>query len=77
MVAAVEPRWVLGMVTAVLVALLTVATATDLRRRKIYNWTTYPGILAALGLNALGSTLERWRLADEQMLASWGLAPRR
>ena len=38
--------------TAVLLGLLLVATLTDLLRHKIYNWTTYPGMLAALCLNA-------------------------
>lgn len=33
---------------ALLFALLAVATVTDLRYGKIYNWTTYPGILLAL-----------------------------
>jgi prepilin peptidase CpaA len=41
--------------TVLLFALVTVATATDLARHKIYNWTTYPGILAALTLNAAGA----------------------
>ena len=41
--------------TVLLFALVTVATATDLARHKIYNWTTYPGILAALTLNAVGA----------------------
>jgi prepilin peptidase CpaA len=37
------------MVSAVLLfGLLVVATVTDLRYGKIYNWTTYPGMLAAL-----------------------------
>lgn len=40
-----------------LLGLLAVATATDVRRHRIYNWNTYPGILAALGLNALGTGL--------------------
>ena len=38
--------------TVLLLGLLLVATVTDLLRQKIYNWTTYPGILAALCLNA-------------------------
>lgn len=38
----------------VLFCLLFVAAVTDLRRHKIYNWTTYTGMLAALVLNALG-----------------------
>jgi len=40
--------------TILLLGLVLVATATDLARHKIYNWTTYPGILAAMLLNALG-----------------------
>ena len=41
-----------------LTALLLVASATDMRRGKIYNWTTYSGMLAALILNAAGSWWE-------------------
>src|SRR3990167_5527375 len=48
-----------------LLGLLAVATATDLLRHRIYNWTTYPGILAALGLNALGTGL-LWGAVLEQ-----------
>jgi len=44
--------------TALLLGLLLVATFTDVRQRKIYNWTTYPGFLIALGLNGLGTLLE-------------------
>ncbi len=40
--------------TVLLLGLLAVATATDLARHRIYNWSTYPGILAALGINGLG-----------------------
>jgi prepilin peptidase CpaA len=58
--------------TALLLVLLAVATATDLRRHKVYNWTTYPGILAAWGLNALGSLLARVEAVDRQTLASLG-----
>lgn len=43
--------------TILLLGLLLVATVTDLLRHKIHNWTTYPGILAALGLNAAGAAL--------------------
>ena len=39
--------------TVLLLGLLLVATVTDLLRHKIYNWTTYPGILSALCLNAV------------------------
>ena len=43
------------MVTAtLLIGLLAVAAATDVSRHKIYNWTTYPGILVAWAWNAAG-----------------------
>lgn len=60
-------------VTMLLVALLAVAMATDLRRRKVYNWLTYPGILSALGLNSVASVLETGHFADECLLDSCGL----
>ncbi|MDZ7617906.1 MAG: A24 family peptidase [Patescibacteria group bacterium] len=41
--------------TVLLLALLVTATVTDVSRRRIYNGTTYLGMLAALGLNAAGS----------------------
>ena len=59
-------------VTVLLVALLAVATVTDLAQHKVYNWTTYPGILAALGLNALGSLLAATTAVDPGTLESWG-----
>ena len=40
--------------TIVLLGLLAVATTTDLLYRKIYNWTTYSGILAGFALSAAG-----------------------
>lgn len=43
--------------TAVLLGLILVASTTDLWRHKIHNWTTYTGILIALGLSALGEVL--------------------
>jgi prepilin peptidase CpaA len=45
--------------TGLLFAFVAVATATDLARHKIYNWTTYPGMLAALLLNACGELAAR------------------
>ena len=39
--------------TALLLGLLLVAALTDWRRGMIYNWTVYPGILLALGANAI------------------------
>jgi prepilin peptidase CpaA len=44
--------------TGLLLALVATAAVTDLRWRKIYNGLTYPGTLAALALNAVGSVLE-------------------
>jgi prepilin peptidase CpaA len=55
-----------------LVGLLAVAAATDVLRHRIYNWTTYPGILAALGLNALGSGLVAAAAVDRATLAGLG-----
>lgn len=39
--------------TALLLGLLLVAAVTDWRRGMIYNWTVYPGIVLALGANAM------------------------
>lgn len=36
---------------AVLLGFLIAATVTDIRENKIYNWTTYPGMVAGLLLN--------------------------
>lgn len=41
--------------TAILLVLLVITTITDVLRRKIYNSTTYPGILLALAWNAWGT----------------------
>jgi prepilin peptidase CpaA len=57
----------------VLTALLMVAAATDLRQRKIYNWTTYPGIATAVALNAMGSLLTGQRRIDSASTAFGGL----
>ncbi len=43
--------------SVVLFGLLLAATITDLRWRKVYNWTTYPGILIAFGLTGLATAL--------------------
>jgi len=53
--------------TVILLGLLLVAAVTDVWRRKIYNWTIYPGILIALGLNGLA-----WVLGVD---ATSGIAP--
>ena len=39
--------------TVLLLALTAIAAVTDLLYHKIYNWTTYPGIIAALVVNWL------------------------
>lgn len=41
--------------TVVLAGLLLTASITDVRWRRVYNWTTYPGVLLALGANGLAS----------------------
>ena len=51
--------------TALLLGFLAVATATDVWRHKIYNWTTYPGMMTALGLNAVGEVWIRTRGPDQ------------
>jgi Flp pilus assembly protein protease CpaA len=58
--------------TPLLLGLLAIAAATDLRWRTVYNWNTYPGIVAAWGLNAAGSAATRWFDADPGALARWG-----
>lgn len=49
--------------TGLLLLAVTIAGITDVRSRKIYNWTTYPGILAALALNAFVAL--RWVPPEE------------
>jgi prepilin peptidase CpaA len=39
--------------TVILLLLTATAAVTDLRFHKIYNWTTYPGVLLALAVNGL------------------------
>lgn len=59
--------------TGCLFALLAVAAATDFSRRKIYNWTTYPGIALALGLNAVATLQEQGGpIGSEQAPRAWG-----
>jgi prepilin peptidase CpaA len=53
--------------TWAMLALTAVATVTDVRRQKIYNWTTYPGILLGLGLQWLDGG---WPAAEDGL---WGL----
>jgi prepilin peptidase CpaA len=64
-------------VTILLLALLLVAAATDIAGHKIYNWTTYPGILAAFASSGLGSLLISIHWISEETLRSkaWGGIP--
>ena len=61
--------------TAILLSLLVVAALTDVRRGKIYNWTTYPGILIGLSFNGLASLLNQFEfdLSIQDMLGAVGL----
>jgi prepilin peptidase CpaA len=43
--------------TLVLISLLLVAAFTDIRQHKIYNWTTYPGMIAALVMSSMATWL--------------------
>jgi prepilin peptidase CpaA len=61
--------------TILLIGLVLVATVTDLARHKIYNWTTYTGILAALGLSAAGSVWLWCGGGGESQLQSLGWIP--
>jgi prepilin peptidase CpaA len=55
-----------------LLGLTLVAAVTDVFRRKIYNWNTYSGILAALALSAARSA---WHGAAEARLLYWPHSP--
>ena len=59
-------------VTVLLFGLLLVATYTDVRWRKIYNWTTYPGILLAIVLSMTGSFLASSFASEPSSV--WGVA---
>ena len=51
-----------------LAAALAVAATTDLRRHKIYNWTTYPAILVGL----VGHALVGWLAKDPRAMGLGG-----
>jgi prepilin peptidase CpaA len=53
----------------VLLALLAIATVTDVRRHRIDNWNTYPGILAGFALN----WIERGGAGLEDSLAGFAV----
>ena len=48
--------------TICLFAFMLVATVTDVWRQKIYNWTTYTGIVVALLIGAIATGLDRAEL---------------
>lgn len=59
--------------TGLLLSLLLTAAVTDIWRQKIYNWTTYPGIVIGLSLNIVGSILEETREPNDRLhdLVGW------
>jgi len=63
------------LVTILLLGLMLAATVTDVARHKIYNWTTYTGMVAALGLGAAGSLLSAYGCVGEKTLQSLGWIP--
>ena len=58
--------------TVLLLGFVLVAAVTDLRRHEIYNWTTYPGILAALCLNGVGDLMLVATDVDHRQLVALG-----
>lgn len=61
--------------TILLLGPMLIAATTDVARHKIYNWTTYTGILAAFGFHAIGSFLLAGNDADAGRLAKLGFIP--
>src|SRR5438105_14700153 len=62
--------------TCLLLGLLAVATATDLRWGKIYNWTTYSGLLLAVAAGGAVTGWAAYTTAEEEALGDfWGIAP--
>ena len=58
--------------TVLLLVLMAVVAWTDIARHKIYNWTTYPCMLAEMALNGLGDLLVWCKFAAAEQLAPWG-----
>jgi prepilin peptidase CpaA len=54
--------------TLLLLGLLSLAASTDLLRHKIHNWTTYPGILAAVLFNGTSAALLEWTQVERASL---------
>jgi prepilin peptidase CpaA len=53
---------------SLLVVLVLIAAVTDATRHRIYNWTTYPGMLAGLVIAILGAV---WQRAAPESAVSW------
>ncbi len=56
--------------TGCLFALMIIATATDVWRQKIYNWTTYTGIATAFLLSGLATLLSQAVFSEIEIGAS-------
>jgi prepilin peptidase CpaA len=54
--------------TILLIGLVLVAAVTDATRHRIYNWTTYPGIISGLLLTAGGAL---WETMAPESAAEW------
>ena len=52
--------------TVLMLIFVSVAAVTDIRWRKIYNWTTYSGVLSALAIGSLVGML-----GEDHQAASW------
>ena len=58
--------------TILLLGWALIATITDTVRHRIYNWTTYTGILAAMSFSAVGSVVLAGAYLDEEWLRGLG-----
>lgn len=58
--------------TALVMGFLAAATVTDLRTHKIYNWITYPGILAGWTGHVMGTLLTAAGWVDANTLEALG-----
>jgi len=49
--------------TCLLLAFMVMATVTDIQQQKIFNWTTYPGIVLAIVVAAAATLMQRPEIA--------------
>jgi prepilin peptidase CpaA len=54
--------------TLLLVVLVLIAAVTDATRHRIYNWTTYPGMIAGVLIAIVGAV---WQWAAPESAAGW------